>query len=231
MKTLRELINLIESADRDRDSYQPGYIPGVRDPEDGSDLEPGLPGVTKSFFGIDDKIKAKIQDIVVKISDMPGMWDHQAQTFTDQGMAKLKARLKDNPRYIRYAVNLTADDYEAESVQEGIISSFLKNRVNAGTTPKEVAASTIRQLNQRAPGTKMEGHPNFSEFKQAVYDYIASAENSMEAIRRASDDHVISLGKKYFKSGESEAPLEETQQVEEDPVARVEQLAREIQGR
>jgi len=109
-----------------------------------------------------------------------------------------------------------------QGVAEGIIGSFLKNRVNAGTTPKEVAASTIRQLNQKSPGTKMEGHPNFPKFKQEVYDYIASAENSMEAIRRANDDHVVSLGKKYFKS---EAALEET--AEEDPIARINRLFRD----
>jgi len=91
-----------------------------------------------------------------------------------------------------------------KGVQEGILGSFLKKQVKAGVTPKEVAASTIRQLNQRAPGTKMEGHPNFSQFKREVYDYIASAEDSMEAIRRSSDDHVMSLGKKYFRQGVSE---------------------------
>ena len=133
-----------------------------------------------------------------------------------------------DPAYARRAQQTQDRAWERmtdKDLEEGIIGSFLKNRVNAGTTPKEVAASAIRQLNQRAPGTKMEGHPNFPEFKQAVYDYVASAENSMEAIRRSSDDHVISLGKKYFKSGESDAALEENQ--EEDPIARIDRLFRD----
>jgi hypothetical protein len=75
-------------------------------------------GVSEDFFGIDDSIKGKIQNIVSKLSDVPGMWDHRAQTFTDRGMDKLKTVLKNNPKYIKYAVNLTADDFD-ESIEEG----------------------------------------------------------------------------------------------------------------
>jgi hypothetical protein len=74
--------------------------------------------VSEGFFGIDDSIKGKIQNIVSKLSDVPGMWDHRAQTFTDAGMDKLKTVLKNNPKYIKYAVNLTADDFD-ESIEEG----------------------------------------------------------------------------------------------------------------
>jgi hypothetical protein len=42
------------------------------------------------------------------------MWDHAAQTFTDAGMDKLTAVLKNNPKHIKYAVNLTADDFDAD---------------------------------------------------------------------------------------------------------------------
>jgi hypothetical protein len=75
-------------------------------------------GVAEGFFSIDDKIKGKIQNIVSDLSDIPGMWDHKAQTFTDAGMDKLKVVLKNNPKYIKYAINLTADDFD-ESVEEG----------------------------------------------------------------------------------------------------------------
>jgi hypothetical protein len=75
-------------------------------------------GVSEDMFGIDDKIKGKIQNIVSDLSDIPGMWDHKAQTFTDAGMDKLKVVLKNNPKYIKYAINLTADDFD-ESVEEG----------------------------------------------------------------------------------------------------------------
>jgi len=74
--------------------------------------------VAEGFFSIDDKIKGKIQNIVSDLSDIPGMWDHKAQTFTDAGMDKLKVVLKNNPKYIKYAINLTADDFD-ESVEEG----------------------------------------------------------------------------------------------------------------
>lgn len=76
-------------------------------------------GVAEGFFGIDDKIKGKIQNIVSDLSDIPGMWDHKAQTFTDAGMDKLKTVLKNNPKYIKYALNLDYRDYEAEGVAEG----------------------------------------------------------------------------------------------------------------
>jgi hypothetical protein len=71
-------------------------------------------GVAEGMFGIDSKTKGAIQNVVAKLSDIPGMWDHAAQTFTDEGMDKLKAVLKNNPKYIKYAVNLTADDFDAD---------------------------------------------------------------------------------------------------------------------
>ena len=76
-------------------------------------------GVAEGLFGIDDKIKGKIQNVVSDLSDIPGMWDHKAQTFTDAGMDKLKTVLKNNPKYIKYALNLDYRDYEAEGVAEG----------------------------------------------------------------------------------------------------------------
>jgi len=72
------------------------------------------------LFGIDDNIKGRIQNIVSDLSDIPGMWDHKAQTFTDAGMDKLKTVLKNNPKYIKYALNLDYKDYEAEGVAEGL---------------------------------------------------------------------------------------------------------------
>ena len=74
--------------------------------------------VEEGFVFLSPKEKGSIQNIVSQISDIPGMWDHAAQTFTDSGMGRLKAALKDNSKYIKYAVNLTADDFEAESVEE-----------------------------------------------------------------------------------------------------------------
>jgi hypothetical protein len=76
-------------------------------------------GVAEGFFGIDDKIKGKIQNIVSRLSDEYGMWDHKAQTFTPDGLEHLKSILKFNDKYIKYALSLTSRDFEAEGVAEG----------------------------------------------------------------------------------------------------------------
>ena len=92
-------------------------------------------GVAEGLFGIDSKTKGAIQNVVSKLSDIPGMWDHAAQTFTDEGMDKLKAVLKNNPKHIKYAVNLTADDFEAdESIEE--ILGFATKRPKTATITK-----------------------------------------------------------------------------------------------
>ncbi len=70
-------------------------------------------GVAEGMFGIDPAIKGKIQNITMDLSDIPGYWDHEQQTFTDMGLAKLKATLK-KPEYVKYALNLTSDDYDAD---------------------------------------------------------------------------------------------------------------------
>ena len=96
MKTLREMMDLVEAAQQ---------------------------GVAEGLFSIDDKIKGRIQNVVSDLSDIPGMWDHQRQTFTDTGMEKLKTSLDNNPKYIRYALNLTADDYNADLSEEQVEES------------------------------------------------------------------------------------------------------------
>ena len=77
-------------------------------------VEVHVPLVAEGMFGIDAKTKGAIQNVVAKLSDIPNMWDHKAQTFTPAGMDSLKSVLKDNPKHIKYAVNLTADDFEAD---------------------------------------------------------------------------------------------------------------------
>ena len=81
-------------------------------------------GMAEGLFGIEDKIKGRIQNVVSDLSDIPGMWDHKRQTFTDTGMEKLKSVLKNNPKYIKYALNLTYKDYEAEGVAEDNLKEF-----------------------------------------------------------------------------------------------------------
>lgn len=81
-------------------------------------------GVAEGMFGLDPAVKGKIQNIVEKLSDEYGMWDHKAQTFTPEGLEHLKSILKFNEKYIKYALSLTADDYEAEGVAEGAMSEL-----------------------------------------------------------------------------------------------------------
>jgi len=73
-----------------------------------------LEGVAEGMFGIDSKTKGAIQNVVAKLSDIPNMWDHSAQTFTNLGKDELEKVLNFNPKYIDYALNLTADDFEAD---------------------------------------------------------------------------------------------------------------------
>ena len=88
------------------------------------------------MFGIDPKTKGAIQNVVAKLSDIPGMWDFNADTFTDAGMDKLKSVLKDNPKHIKYALNLTADDFDAdlESIDE--IMGFATRRPKQHTVKR-----------------------------------------------------------------------------------------------
>jgi hypothetical protein len=74
-------------------------------------------GVAEGIFGLTAKEKGKIQHITAKISDIPGNWDHKNQTYTERGLADLKSVMK-NERYLKYALSLTADDYEADGMAE-----------------------------------------------------------------------------------------------------------------
>ena len=104
--------------------------------------------VDEGLFGIDSSIKGKIQNIVSELSDVPGMWDHKAQTFTDIGLDALKSVLKNNPKYIKYATNLTADDFDAdlEGIEETIrkveggYRLYSKKGKNLGTFDTHAAA-------------------------------------------------------------------------------------------
>ena len=70
------------------------------------------PEVAEGMFGLSPKEKGAIMHLTSKLSDIPNMWDHKAQTFTNLGKESLEKALNYNPKYIKYALNLTADDYE-----------------------------------------------------------------------------------------------------------------------
>jgi hypothetical protein len=73
--------------------------------------------VEEGVFGLSAKEKGMIQHVTAKISDIPGNWDHKNQTYTEQGLKDLKSVMK-NEKYLKYALSLTADDFD-ESVEEG----------------------------------------------------------------------------------------------------------------
>ena len=100
-------------------------------------------GVAEGMFGIDSKTKGAIQNVVAKLSDIPGMWDHAAQTFTNLGKAELEKALSYNPKYIKYALNLTYKDFEAD-MNEGKFDpinddDFYEYNVNTNEIVKRIS--------------------------------------------------------------------------------------------
>ena len=82
---------------------------------------------------IDDRIKGRIQNIVRELSDVPGYWNWQRDTFTPYGVDALASTLKNNKQYIKYALSLTSDDYYADDlkeqgVDENSLNEFLDDR-------------------------------------------------------------------------------------------------------
>jgi hypothetical protein len=134
--------------------------------------------VAEGLFGIDDKIKGQIQNVVSDLSDIPGMWDHKAQTFTDAGMEKLKSVLKNNPKYIKYALNLTYRDYEAEDLDENLRKWFKDKWVRFGPDGK------IR--GDCARGSEKEGKPKC--LPQAKAHSLGKKGRATAAARKRRED-------------------------------------------
>jgi hypothetical protein len=83
-------------------------------------------GVDEGGLGIDDKIKGQIQNITTEISDIPGYWDHQRDTFTPYGVEALEKALGNNKKYVKYALSLTSDDYYVD--ESGLGLDYKRNR-------------------------------------------------------------------------------------------------------
>jgi hypothetical protein len=113
-------------------------------------------GVAEGVFGIDSKTKGAIQNVVAKLSDIPGMWDHQGQTFTPQGLEQLHSLLKNNKQYIKYAVNLTADDFD-ESVEEDFADGKVKGKSRPGRVKRAGASCKGSVTSLRAKAKKYSG--------------------------------------------------------------------------
>jgi len=83
-------------------------------------------GVAEGGLDIDDKIKGQIQNITTEISDIPGYWDHQRDTFTPYGVEALEKALGNNKKYVKYALSLTSDDYYVD--ESGLGLDHKRNR-------------------------------------------------------------------------------------------------------
>ena len=63
------------------------------------------------------------------MSDIPGYWDSQRDTFTPYGVEALASSLKNNKQYIKYALSLTSDDYFADDLNaEGVEEAKYQGR-------------------------------------------------------------------------------------------------------
>ena len=142
-------------------------------------------GVAEGLFGIDDKIKGKIQNVVSDLSDIPGMWDHKAQTFTDTGMDKLKTVLKNNPKYIKYALNLDYRDYEAEGVAEGakvdrMVKHIKKSEKSMGKSDKKATDIAWATANKRGMLDNKNKKTNESWTHDSLADRLFEHERTYE---------------------------------------------------
>lgn len=105
-------------------------------------------GVAEGFSSLDPKVKGKIQNIVSRLSDEYGMWDHKKQTFTPQGLEHLKSILKFNIKYIKYALSLTSRDFEAEGVAEESDRQFAQRMKKQAEQPPTKGMSNAEKVDK-----------------------------------------------------------------------------------
>jgi len=94
--------------------------------------------VDEGFLGLSSKEKGAIMNLTNELSDIPNMWDHEKQTFTNLGKESLEKTLNYNPKYIKYALNLTSKDYEADldEVKQRLDAKCWKGKHKEGTKIK-----------------------------------------------------------------------------------------------
>jgi hypothetical protein len=111
---------LITPKDEEWDSYYRQTF-DMPTPNDGGWYRQGPDGeeaMVEGMFGLSAKEKGKIQNIAMEISDIPGYYDFRRDRFTPYGVLELQKALDDNDEYVKYALSLTSDDYELESLAE-----------------------------------------------------------------------------------------------------------------
>ncbi len=161
------------------------------------------------------EIKGKIQNIVSRLSDEYGMWDHEAQTFTPEGLEHLKSILKFNETYIKYALSLTSRDFEAEGVIEGDKKPHPK-------TWHDVDPKLGKQVDKMTQAEKVKkglAHPDTLK-KKGVEEanYSPMTKDSMKADKIKSLKNLIAIAKEQgrgVRAQELELELKKLQGVEE----------------
>jgi hypothetical protein len=99
---------------------------------------------------IDDRIKGKIQNIVRELSDVPGYWDWQRDTFTPYGVEALIEALKSNKQYIKYALSLTSDDYfDRDDLEEDWQKTNRRDKTSG------MSRKAVKQYRRENPGSKL----------------------------------------------------------------------------
>lgn len=99
---------------------------------------------------IDDSIKGKIQNIVRELSDVPGYWDWQRDTFTPYGVEALIEALKSNKQYIKYALSLTSDDYfDRDDLEEDWQKTNRRDKTSG------MSRKAVKQYRRENPGSKL----------------------------------------------------------------------------
>ena len=107
---------------------------------------PADKNVKENMFELDEKTKAKIQNIAVEISDIPGYWDWERDTFTPYGILALEEALGDK-KYVKYALSLTADDdYELEEDWQ---------KVNRKDKTSGMSSKAVKAYRRENPGSKL----------------------------------------------------------------------------
>ncbi len=160
------------------------------------------------------EIKGKIQNIVSRLSDEYGMWDHKAQTFTPDGLEHLKSILKFNDRYIKYALSLNNRDFEAEGVAEELNPEY-DDEAGMADNNLETLERAIQGIDEIIqPGDNL---PEWCQEKiavaksmlVAVWDYMKSEESdSLEEDWQKvnKSDKTDGMSKKAVKAYRRENP-------------------------
>ena len=135
---------------KERAKYQQGVKQRIKtQPMSGPKEKLPEQGVAEGS-SIDDSIKGKIQNITKELSDVPGYWDWQRDTFTPYGVEALIKALKSNKQYIKYALSLTSDDYfDRDDLEEDWQKTNRRDKTSG------MSRKAVKQYRRENPGSKL----------------------------------------------------------------------------